>query len=60
MNKLTCFKFSYICMNKFNVFFYFYKYYFVDFSRMVIDTELKFSAYTYTLMAYRMMYHTLL
>ena len=29
-------------MNEFNFFFYFYKYYFVNFSKMEIDTRLKF------------------
>ena len=35
--------YSYICMNKFNCSFYFYKYYFVNFSKMVTDTGLNFS-----------------
>ena len=33
-------------MNKFIFFFYFYKYYFVDFSKMVTDTKLEFSGFT--------------
>ena len=33
---------------------------FVDFSKIVTDTGLKFSAYTYILTGYRMMYYTLL
>ena len=49
MNNLTYF-----------LFFYFYRYYFVNFSKMVTDTELKFSTYTYISTSYSKIYHTLL
>ena len=47
-------------MNKFNFSFTFYKYYFVDFSKMEIDTGLKFAPYTNILMGLSKIYHTLL
>ena len=59
MNNLTLFNYSYLCMNKF-IFSFTLKNYFVNFSKMVADTGLKFSAYTNILTSYRMVYHTLL
>ena len=57
MNNLTNFNYFYICMNKFNFFLYLYKYYFANFSKMVIDTKLIFSAYTQLLTGFLTTYH---
>ena len=47
MNNLTYFNYSYTCIDKYNF----------NFSKMVIDTKLKFSTYTNIFTSYPKIYH---
>ena len=55
MNNLAYFNYFYICMN--NTLYTCINKYNFNFSKMVIDTSLKISGYTYFLTSYRMVYH---
>ena len=53
---------TYNCMNNLTnfVFFYFYRYYFVNFSKMITDTKLKFSLYTNITTSYPKIHYNLM
>ena len=55
MNNLTYFNCSYICMNK--TLYTCINKYFVNFSKMITDTKLKFSTYTNIFTSYPKIYH---
>ena len=54
---MKTYNYLYICKNKFNFSYICMKNNFVNFSKMVIDTNLKFSGFTKLLTSFLMMYH---
>ena len=58
MNNLTNFNYLYLCMN--NTLYTCINKYKFNFSKMVIDTKLKFSTYTNISTSYPKIYHTLM